>query len=77
MVSEDKGLNLVIRVGVLWPVYGADTGSCMLTGPASLSTVTIDELRAQNSHSYLVMCVNEDFAATRESLRLPGLFLVF
>lgn len=56
---------------------GADKGSCMLTGPASLSTVTIDELRAQTIHSYLVVCMNEDFAATRERLRLSGLFLVF
>lgn len=56
---------------------GADKGSCMLTGSASLSAVTIDELRAQTIHSSLVVCMNEDFAATRERLRLPGLFLVF
>lgn len=55
----------------------ADKGRCMLTGPASLSIVTTDDLRAQNIHSYLVVCMNEEFLATRERLRLHGLFLVF
>lgn len=53
---------------------GADKGSCMLTGPASLSIVTTDDLRAQNIHNYVVVCMNEAFVATRERLRLPGLF---
>lgn len=56
---------------------GADKDSSMLSGPASLSTVTTDELRAQNIHRYLDVCMNEDFVATREGLRLPGLFLDF
>lgn len=56
---------------------GADKGSCMLTGPALLSTVTTDDLRARNIHSYLVVCMNEASVATRERLRLAGLFLVF
>lgn len=56
---------------------GADKGSFMSTGSSSLSAVTIDELRAQTIHSSLVVCMNEDFAATRERLRLSGLFLVF
>lgn len=49
----------------------------MLTGPASLSIVTTDDLRAPNIHNYVVVCMNEAFVATRERLRLPGLFLVF
>lgn len=56
---------------------GADKDSYMLTGPASLSMVTTDELRAQTIHRYLDMCMNEDFVATRERLRLSDLFLDF
>lgn len=46
----------------------------MLTGPGSVSTVTTDELRAQNIHRTLDESLNEDFVFTREKFRFPGLF---
>lgn len=47
----------------------------MLTGPGSVSTVTTDELRAQNIHRTLDESLNEDFVFTREKFRFPGLLL--